>query len=241
MPNSQRALDGGGAALDPRRVDQHLHGAVPRVRGRPAPAARAHARLRDAEPVHRAGRGDRVGAAMDAHQLVRGRPPATPGTIPGHGAALVLHRRRRRSSGPCSTRFSPRAEHPPADMAAFQPRGRPTPGIAAGTREIVAAVRTMPETMRQLALVQVFTWLGLFCMWLYFPVAVARDVFGAPDASLAALSAGRGVGGVCFGAYSAVLLRLLVLPAAAGPLSADARGRTRSACWRARPGCSRWR
>ena len=35
--------------------------------------------------------------------------------------------------------------------------------------------------MRQLAPVQLLTWLGLFCMWLYFPVAVAHNVFGAAD------------------------------------------------------------
>ena len=37
--------------------------------------------------------------------------------------------------------------------------------------------------MKRLAWVQVCTWAGLFCMWLYFPVAVARNVFGAPNES----------------------------------------------------------
>jgi maltose/moltooligosaccharide transporter len=40
----------------------------------------------------------------------------------------------------------------------------------------------MPKTMRQLAPVQVCTWLGLFCMWLFYVPAVARHVFGALDA-----------------------------------------------------------
>jgi maltose/moltooligosaccharide transporter len=39
----------------------------------------------------------------------------------------------------------------------------------------------MPQTMKQLAVVQLFTWLGLFCMWLFFVPAVARHVFGATD------------------------------------------------------------
>ncbi len=39
----------------------------------------------------------------------------------------------------------------------------------------------MPDTMRKLGPVQLCTWLGLFCMWLYFPVAVAHNVFGADD------------------------------------------------------------
>ena len=51
-----------------------------------------------------------------------------------------------------------------------------------GAREIGAVDPAMPRTMRRLALVQFATWLGLFCMWLYFAPAVAHNVFGAPDA-----------------------------------------------------------
>ncbi len=39
----------------------------------------------------------------------------------------------------------------------------------------------MPLVMKQLALVQFFTWMGLFCMWMFYTVAVARYVFGASD------------------------------------------------------------
>ena len=56
------------------------------------------------------------------------------------------------------------------------------------------AVREMPATMRQLAVVQLFTWLGLFCMWLFFVPATARHVFGATDPQSDALHAGHGVG-----------------------------------------------
>ena len=62
----------------------------------------------------------------------------------------------------------------------------------------------MPRTMRQLAWVQICTWLGLFCMWLYFPVAVARNVFGAPDQHSPLYTAGVEWAGICFGMYSAV-------------------------------------
>jgi maltose/moltooligosaccharide transporter len=58
--------------------------------------------------------------------------------------------------------------------------------------------------MRQLAWVQICTWLALFCMWLYFPVAIARNVFGAPDTSSPLYSAGVEWAGVCFGTYSLV-------------------------------------
>jgi maltose/moltooligosaccharide transporter len=95
-------------------------------------------------------------------------------------------------------------EHPPADLEAFRRQKARNAGIAAGAREIAAAVRTMPPTMRQLALVQVATWLGLFCMWLYFPVAVATNVFGATEPGTDRYRQGVEWAGVCFGAYSAV-------------------------------------
>ena len=86
----------------------------------------------------------------------------------------------------------------------------PEPGVVKAKkrenqlREICAAIREMPRTMRQLAPVQLLTWLGLFCMWLYFPVAVARNIFGAADQHVPAYSAGVEWAGVCFGTYSAV-------------------------------------
>jgi maltose/moltooligosaccharide transporter len=70
--------------------------------------------------------------------------------------------------------------------------------------EIFLAIREMPQTMRQLAPVQLLTWLGLFCMWLYFPVAVARNIFGAADQSSPSYTAGVEWAGICFGMYSAV-------------------------------------
>lgn len=95
-------------------------------------------------------------------------------------------------------------ERPPADLAAFEREKARSAGVAAGAREILAAIRTMPATMRQLALVQVCTWLGLFCMWLYFSTAVARDVFGATDTTSPLYQEGVEWAGLCFGAYSAV-------------------------------------
>ena len=73
-------------------------------------------------------------------------------------------------------------EYPPEDMEAFERMRREKRGLAAGLAEISAALREMPATMRQLAPVQFFTWLGLFCMWLFFGPAVARHVFGAAEA-----------------------------------------------------------
>jgi maltose/moltooligosaccharide transporter len=51
-------------------------------------------------------------------------------------------------------------------------------------------------------------------MWLYFPVAVARNVFGAPDTNSPLYSAGVEWAGICFGVYSLVCFGFsFVLPA----------------------------
>jgi maltose/moltooligosaccharide transporter len=74
-------------------------------------------------------------------------------------------------------------EYPPEDLEAFRRAKLQKAGLAANAKEILAAIAEMPDTMRKLGPVQLCTWLGLFCMWLYFPVAVAHNVFGANDPS----------------------------------------------------------
>ncbi|HTM18750.1 MAG TPA: MFS transporter, partial [Terracidiphilus sp.] len=59
-------------------------------------------------------------------------------------------------------------EYPPADMDAFRRTKAEKTGLSANVREILTAIREMPETMRRLGPVQFCTWMGLFCMWLYF-------------------------------------------------------------------------
>jgi maltose/moltooligosaccharide transporter len=120
------------------------------------------------------------------------------------------------------------AEHPPEDLEAFRRMQREKAGVRAAGAEILLGIRDMPRTMRQLALVQVATWLGLFCMWLYFPVAVARDVLGAPDEASALYREGVEWGGVCFATYSAVCFAFsFALPGLARRLG---RRRTHAAC-----------
>jgi len=95
-------------------------------------------------------------------------------------------------------------EYPPDDLEAFRQKKAAGGGFTASVSEIADAVIKMPPTMRQLAPVQLLTWLGLFCMWLYFPVAVAWNVFGAPSQASTIYNDGVEWAGVCFGVYSAV-------------------------------------
>jgi maltose/moltooligosaccharide transporter len=94
-------------------------------------------------------------------------------------------------------------EYPPDDLEEFR-RTKPAGGLLGNAREILAAIRAMPPTMRRLSVVQISTWLGLFCMWLYFPPAVARHVFGAPDTASPLYTEGVEWGGNCFAIYSVV-------------------------------------
>ena len=119
-------------------------------------------------------------------------------------------------------------EYPPEDMDAFRRMKAKSSGPRGGVREIASAVAEMPQTMRQLAPVQIATWLGLFCMWLYFPVAVARHVFGAPDETTALYRQGVEWAGLCFAAYSAVCFAFsFLLPVVAARLG---RRLTHAAC-----------
>ena len=95
-------------------------------------------------------------------------------------------------------------EYPPQDLEAFRAAKAGHAGLWRNARQIVGSVAAMPRTMRQLAWVQICTWLGLFCMWLYFPLAVAHNVFGAPNQASPLYSAGVEWGGICFALYSAV-------------------------------------
>lgn len=94
-------------------------------------------------------------------------------------------------------------ETPPADLEAFRRRAR-GPSVRALVADIRDALVEMPLVMRQLARVQVATWLGLFCMWLFFGPAVARHVFGASDPNSDAYRQGIEWAGVCFAMYSVV-------------------------------------
>ncbi|HTX67476.1 MAG TPA: MFS transporter [Opitutaceae bacterium] len=87
-------------------------------------------------------------------------------------------------------------ERPPA-------AGTPVTTSGSAVSEILRGIVGMPRAMRRLAIVQFFTWFGLFCLWLYFTPAIAHHIFGGEPGSPAYL---RGVewGGVCFGVYNGV-------------------------------------
>jgi maltose/moltooligosaccharide transporter len=88
-------------------------------------------------------------------------------------------------------------EYPPEDLEAFRRKKAANQGAAHFAGEICSALREMPRTMKQLALVQFFTWLGLFCMWLHFSNAVPV-VFGSSDPATGTFKRGAEWAGVCY-------------------------------------------
>jgi maltose/moltooligosaccharide transporter len=92
-------------------------------------------------------------------------------------------------------------EYPPEDLAAFEKHKAETAGVGRAFTEIFSGIGSMPKTMRQLAVVQFFTWFALFCMWIYFVPAVATKVFGGAPGSKE-FQDGTEWGGVCFSTYN---------------------------------------
>lgn len=104
-------------------------------------------------------------------------------------------------------------EYPPANLAKFAQLKADRGGLFSSLRESWQTFRTMPTTMQQLSKVQFFTWLGIFCFFLYFPPAVARNIFGAFNQDSTLYSEGVEWAGICFAVYNAVCIGFsFVLP-----------------------------
>ena len=71
-----------------------------------------------------------------------------------------------------------------------------------GLYEIVHDLFHMPRVMRQLAVVQFFSWFALFAMWIYGTAAVTSHHFGTSDTSSAVYNNGADWVGVLFAAYN---------------------------------------
>ena len=71
-------------------------------------------------------------------------------------------------------------EHPlsEAEIAAIKAKA---PGWRHTLGDIASAMREMPPTMRQLALVKLFQWYAMFCYWQYISLSVASTIFGTTD------------------------------------------------------------
>jgi len=84
---------------------------------------------------------------------------------------------------------------------------------ANGFSEVVEDLFRMPATMKQLAVVQFFSWFGLFAMWIYTTPAVTAFHYHAANTASRAYNDGADWVGVLFAIYNGVAaLAALVIP-----------------------------
>ena len=107
-------------------------------------------------------------------------------------------------------------EYPPEDLEAFQKMKEETKGLSHAFSEIFSNIFNAPKVMYQLAIVQFFTWTGMFLMWFYFTTMVANDIMQAPSTDSPLYAEGVVWGNICFGFYSFItFLFALILPSIA--------------------------
>ncbi|MDB5130454.1 MAG: putative symporter YagG [Mucilaginibacter sp.] len=96
-------------------------------------------------------------------------------------------------------------EYPPEEYAKFHEPEKETPERS-GMSEFFHDLVNMPKTMRQLGIVQFFSWFALFSMWVFTTSAIADHVYHVPanDTSSHQFSAARDWVGIMFGVYNIV-------------------------------------
>jgi len=86
-------------------------------------------------------------------------------------------------------------------------------GKSNGLTEILVDLRKMPKTMGQLSIVQFFSWLALFSMWIYTTAAVTSHIYGTDDTTSLKYNDGADWVGVMFAVYNgAAALFAFLLP-----------------------------
>ncbi len=77
-------------------------------------------------------------------------------------------------------------------------------GFGAAIREAGEAIKDMPDTMKQLAVMKLFQWYAMFCYWQYIVLSLAVTLFNTRDASTAGFREAGLVNGQIGGFYNFV-------------------------------------
>jgi maltose/moltooligosaccharide transporter len=96
--------------------------------------------------------------------------------------------------------------------------GKPAGDDSKGLLNIISDFKNMPRTMRQLGLVQFFSWFALFSMWVFTTPAVAHHIYKLPisDTSSDTFREAGNYVGFIFGIYNGVsAIYALLLPSIA--------------------------
>jgi maltose/moltooligosaccharide transporter len=106
-------------------------------------------------------------------------------------------------------------EYPPVEYAEYHGKADEQ---ETNLMQVLKDFKTMPVTMRQLGLVQFFSWFALFSMWVFTTPAIAHHVFklSIDDTSSDAFRDAASWTGIIFGVYNGVsAIYALLLPAIA--------------------------
>ena len=111
-------------------------------------------------------------------------------------------------------------EFPPEDIKKWEEEKLKSRGFVHGFMEIVRGIGSMPKTMLQLAVVQFFTWLAFFSMWIYTTAGVAQNVYHTTDTTSKSFQDAGDWVGVMFMVYNGVsALSAFLLPMLAAKIS----------------------
>jgi maltose/moltooligosaccharide transporter len=104
-------------------------------------------------------------------------------------------------------------EFPPENMDTWAQEKLRTKGLFNGIKEISMGIFKMPKTMMQLAIVQFFTWLAFFAMWIYTTSGIAQNTFGTTDTTSKVYQDAGDWVGVMFMVYNGVsAITAFILP-----------------------------
>ncbi|MGL4754980.1 MAG: MFS transporter [Aeromonadaceae bacterium] len=106
-------------------------------------------------------------------------------------------------------------EYSPEQLTRFEraANANATEDSQAPAGHILRDIVQMPKTMRQLAIVQFFSWFALFAMWIYTTSAVTSHLYGTTDSASALYNEGADWVGICFATYNGIsALAAFVLP-----------------------------
>ena len=95
-------------------------------------------------------------------------------------------------------------EYPPEDLEAFEKEKRQKKGFFEGFKEIIQLIVNMPTVMKQLGIVQFFSWFAFFTMWSFATPAITEHIFGATDTSSEAYNNAADSVGNYLGTYGLV-------------------------------------
>lgn len=95
-------------------------------------------------------------------------------------------------------------EYPPEDLAEFEKEKSLKKGFRSGLGEIMKNITEMPIVMKQLGVVQFFSWFAFFTMWSFATPAITAHVFGATDTTSAAYNDAADSVGSYLGTYGLV-------------------------------------